>query len=175
MRYLAVISSAKLFVPLLLALLCNTNQKWIQRLSKAANTLIMMPKDPWLLFKFQIMDTSLLQIEKIARGKPFGGQKYTIGRRKYPKNNVKIKVVGLRIRFNLSRWIWPISGLDCIGILQVGEWQWQRHDIFVDERSPISHRRIAIGIVKGAGASADGVQARKGSKGQIYIFQICQS
>jgi len=57
---------------------------------------------------------------KVARGKPFGGQKYTIGRWKYPKNHVKIKSAGIRGRINLSCWIWPINGPDLVGISQVG-------------------------------------------------------
>ena len=91
------------------------------------------------------MAKSFPPIEKITRGKPFEGQKYTIGRRKYPKNHVKIKSASIRDRINLSRWIWPINGPDLVGISQVGG----------GNSSDMIHRRwaivdIAIGVSNGA-------------------------
>ena len=45
------------------------HQKWIQTLSKATITLIMMPKDPWLLFKFSNYGLKSSTDRKNCKGK----------------------------------------------------------------------------------------------------------
>jgi len=83
-------------------------------------------------------------IELVAKEKPLGKKKYTIGRQKHSKTMKKTQIAGLKLQMNHNHSIWLINGPDLIGRYGIGASPRIGAQDIADERSSISHRRVAM-------------------------------